>query len=65
MYIQDPDSYVLASDLEEQINQKMYPNKLKYGQLRRVMNQLGYEPVRLKSRGEDRDKWAYMGFRKI
>ena len=64
-YIQNSDSYILVSDLEEQVNQTMYPNKLKYGQLKRIMNQLGYNPVKLKIRGEDRNKWAYVGFRKI
>ena len=63
-YIQDPDSYVLVQDLEDQINQAMYPNRLKYGQLKRIMNQLGYESVKLKS-NKDRDKWAYIGFKKI
>ena len=42
----------------------MYPNKLKYGQLRRIMGQLGYEPVKITT-SKDRNKWAYMGFRKI
>ena len=63
-YIQDPDSYILVSDLEDQVNQAMYPNRLKYGQLKRIMNRLGYESVKLKS-NKDRDKWAYIGFKKI
>ena len=63
MYIQDPDSYVLASDLEDQINQTMYPNKLKQGQLKRIMNRLGYKSIRLKS-GNDRDKMVYLNLKR-
>ena len=61
----DSESYLLTSDLEEMINKIMFPNKLRQGQLKRIMNKLGFDPVRLKIRGEDRDKWAYKGIKLI
>ena len=62
-YIQSSNSYVLVSDLEEQVNQVISPNRLKQGQLKRIMSKLKYEPIKLKS-GNDRDKRVYFGLKR-
>ena len=62
----DSDSYVLTSDLKEEINRIIFPSKLKQGQLKQIMSKLGYEsPVKIKFRTEDRDRWAYKGIKLI
>ena len=62
-YISEQNSHVLAVDLEDRINQALSPNRLKQGQLKEVMNTLGYESVKFKSRGDDRDKMVYLGLK--
>lgn len=54
----DSNSYVLVSDLEARVNAVIHPQRLKQGQLKRAMDRLNYQSVKLTT-GPHRDKWAY------
>ena len=63
-YVYDEKSYALHSDLEEEVNNTLPLNtKLNQYQLGRAMRKLGYEPTRINSRGEDRNKIAYFNLK--
>ena len=64
--IPDANAYILNSELEAKISE-VYPSVTfarNQGQLKAVMESLGYEQNKINNRGEDRNKWAYFGIRK-
>ena len=62
----DANAYILNSELEAKISE-VYPSVTfarNQGQLKAVMESLGYEQRKINNRIEDRGKWAYFGIRK-